>query len=197
LGGGQHRAPDGGPGRPAPPRHQAPCESRQVLRARRDGVPAPLRGAIHEGRPHRIQPGAPLAERAWVACCAGRSGRAPVVDRKPEGGARIAASASRRKPRGARLARYPGDRDVTKPTHAEPDGAHICSLLPSSRECVRCSAAPASPRPSPPDRLRPRCQPAGLRHRLRSAIARSGSGSRRASARRRRGAIAVRRPCGG
>jgi len=72
-----------------------PWDSR-VVRARRDGVLATLRGAIHNGRPHRITTGAPPAERACVACCAARSGRAPAVDRDAEGGARIVAPASRR-----------------------------------------------------------------------------------------------------
>jgi hypothetical protein len=108
----------------------APCESRPVVRARRDGVLPPLQGALHDGRPHRISPGAPPAERAWVACCAGRSCCSPVVDRDAEGGAHITAPTSRRPPRGAhiaariaaptsrrphrgtRRARYPGDRDV-------------------------------------------------------------------------------------
>ena len=123
LGGGRNGAPAGGRGRRAPPRHHAPSEARPVVRARRDGVLAPLRGAIHDGRPHRIHPGAPPAERAWVACCAGRSCRAPVMDRDAEGGARIAAPASRRPHRGARRASYRGDRDVAGPTHTEPGRA--------------------------------------------------------------------------
>ena len=151
--------------------------------------PGPPLGAIYD---HRITPGAPPEERARLACRAGRSCRSPVVDRDAEGGARIAAAASRRlqysarltaaasqrPPHGARLASYPGDRDVARPTYAEPGTAHPENGSPQPVPAARRRGQPAGrwPRWCP----RAAAHPAGYRGRTTRQVQRWSRANARA-----------------
>ncbi len=117
LGGGRNRAPCGGRGRPAPPRHHAPGESRRANRAWSCGPGVMASWPPCGGRSTTAGPtGSPRVRhprraRGWPAGQGDpavlplliATPKAAPASRRPPHGPRLTAPASRRPPHGPRL----------------------------------------------------------------------------------------------